>query len=134
MCYYQIVKKFKFEKLVRDNILSNILNGTKTNKVNFKILNNKQFLISLKKKFDEELKELDLNNKEDAIKELADLQLIIDTCLKTLEINKKEFREIAKNKNKKAGKFNKRIYIKNIEIDEKDEWFDYYVKKYKEIK
>ena len=97
-------------------------------------LNNKQFLISLKKKFDEELKVLDLNNKEDAIKELADLQLIIDTCLKFFDISKKEFKEITKKKNKKAGKFNKKIYIKNIEIDEKDEWFDYYVKKYKEIK
>ena len=128
------MRKFKFEKLVRDKIVNNILTGNKTNKVNYKILNSKQFLISLKKKFFEELKELDLNNKEDAVKELADLQLIIDTCLKNLRISKKEFREIYKNKNIKAGKFEKKIYIKNIEIDEKDEWFDYYVKKYKEIK
>lgn len=128
------MKKFQFEKLVRDKIVDNILSGTESNKVNYKILNNKQFLISLKKKFFEELKELDLNNKEEAIKELVDLQLLIDTCLKILKTNKKEFREIAKNKNEKAGKFNKKIYIKNIEIDEQDEWFDYYVKKYKEIK
>ncbi len=128
------MRKFRFEKLVRDKIVENILNGTKTNKVDYKILNNKQFLISLKKKFFEELKELDLTDKEDAIKELADLQLIIDTCLKNLEISKKEFKEVIKNKNKKVGKFEKKIYIKNIEIDEKDEWFDYYVKKYKEIK
>ena len=128
------MRKFRFEKLVRDKIVENILNGTKTNKVNFKILNNKQFSVSLKKKFFEELKELDLTDRKDAIKELADLQLIIDTCLKNLEISKKEFKEVIKNKNKKVGKFEKKIYIKNIEIDEKDEWFDYYVKKYKEIK
>lgn len=128
------MRKFRFEKLVRDKIIENILSGTKTNKVNYKILNNKQFLVSLKKKFSEELKELDLNNKDEAIKELADLQLIINTCLKTLKISKKEFKETIRNKNKKAGKFEKKIYIKNIEIDEKDEWFDYYMKKYKEIK
>lgn len=128
------MKKFRLEKLVRDKIIDNILSGTKTNKVNYKILNNKQFLFDLKKKFSEELKELDLNNKEEAIKELADLQLIIDTCLKELKISKKEFKEVFRSKNKKAGKFDKKIYIKNIEIDETDEWFNYYVKNYKEIK
>lgn len=128
------MRKFRFEKLVRDKIVENILSGTKTNKVIYKKLNDKQFLVSLKKKFGEELKELDLNNKEEAIKELADLQLIIDTCLKTLNIDKKEFKEIAKTKNKKNGKFDKKIYIKNIEIDETDKWFGYYVKNYKEIK
>jgi len=127
------VKKFKVEKLIRDKILDNILSN-KLNKVNYRILSNDNLLINLKKKFFEELKELDLSDKEDAKKELADLQLIIDTCLKTLGINKKEFKEIGKNKNKKVGKFDKKIYVKTVELDEKDEWFDYYVKKYKEIK
>ncbi len=133
MCYYQIVKKFKVEKLIRDKILNNILSN-KLNKVDYKILDKKDFLVSLKNKFIEEIKELNLNDKEDAVKELADLQLIIDTCLKTLGVNKKEFREIGKNKNNKVGKFNKKIYVKTVELDEKDEWFDYYVRKYKEIK
>jgi predicted house-cleaning noncanonical NTP pyrophosphatase (MazG superfamily) len=97
-------------------------------------LNKKDFLISLKNKFIEEIEELNLENKEEAIKELADLQLIIDICLKTLDIDKKEFKEIGKNKNKKVGKFDKKIYVKTVELDEKDEWFDYYVRKYKEIK
>lgn len=133
MCYYQIVKKFKVEKLIRDKILNNILSN-KLNKVDYKILDKKDFLVSLKNKFIEEIEELNLNDKEDAVKELADLQLIIDTCLKTLGVNKKEFREIGKNKNNKVGKFNKKIYVKTVELDEKDEWFDYYVRKYKEIK
>jgi len=127
------VKKFKVEKLIRDKILDNILSN-KLNKVDYQILNKKDFLVSLKNKFIEELKELDLNNKEEAVKELADLQLIIDTYLKTLDINKNEFRETAKNKNRKVGKFDKKIYVKTVELDEKDEWFSYYVKKYKEIK
>lgn len=127
------MKKFKVEKLIRDKILDHILSN-KLNKVNYRILNKNDFLVSLKKKFFEELKELDLNHKEDVIKELADLQLIIDTYLKTLEISKKEFKKIGKKKNEKVGKFNKKIYVKTVELDEKDEWFDYYVKKYKEIK
>ena len=127
------MKKFKVEKLIRDKILDNILSN-KLNRVDYKILNKKDFLISLKNKFIEEIEELNLENKEEAIKELADLQLIIDTCLKTLNIDKKEFREVGKNKNKKVGKFDKKIYVKIVELDEEDGWFDYYVKNYKEIK
>jgi len=125
------------EKLVRDKIVNNILSSNKLNKVDFRVLNNKDFLKNLKEKFFEELKELNLNKKEDAIKELADLQLIIDTCLKNLKISQKEFKEIFKNKNKKVGKFDKKIYIKTVELAEKDEWLPYYeknYKKYKEIK
>lgn len=133
MCYYRLVKKFKLEKLIRDKILDNILSRD-TNKVDYKILNKKDFLVSLKNKFFEEIEELNFEDKKEALKELSDLQLIIDTCLKTLNINKKEFREIGKKKNKKVGKFDKKIYVKTVELDEKDEWFDYYVKKYKEIK
>lgn len=127
------MKKFKVEKLIRDKILDNILSN-KLNRVDYKILNKKDFLISLKNKFIEEIEELNLENKEEVIKELADLQLIIDTCLKTLNIDKKEFREVGKNKNKKVGKFDKKIYVKIVELDEEDGWFDYYVKNYKEIK
>jgi len=108
--------------------------SNKLNKVDYQILNKNDFLINLKNKFFEEIDELDLNNGKEAVKELADLQLIIDSCLKTLKIDKKDFRKVQKDKNKKFGKFDKKIYVKTVELDEKDEWFDYYVKKYKEIK
>jgi predicted house-cleaning noncanonical NTP pyrophosphatase (MazG superfamily) len=85
------MKKFKVEKLVRDNILDSILKN-KLNKVSYKVLNKKKFLEALKKKFFEELEELDFKDTDRSIKELADLQLIIDTCLKVLKVNKSYFR------------------------------------------
>ncbi|MDD4937591.1 MAG: nucleoside triphosphate pyrophosphohydrolase [Candidatus Shapirobacteria bacterium] len=130
------MRKFKFEKLVRDKIPDKILINKK-NKIDFKILNKKEFLKSLRDKFFEELEELDLNSKDDAVKELADLQLIIDSCLEALEIKQKDFKKIFKNKNIENGKFSKRIYIKTVEIDKNDKWLPYYeskYNKYKEIK
>jgi len=127
------MKRFRVEKLIRDKILGNIL-ANELNKVDYQILDKKNFLVNLKKKFFEELEELDLNNKEDAIKELVDLQLIIDTCLKALKIDKKEFRKVFDKKNQDLGKFDKKIYMKIVDLDEDDEWFDYYKKKFKEIK
>jgi len=108
--------------------------SNKFNRVDYRTLDDKDFLRSLKIKFFEELEELDLDDKEDAVRELADLQLIIDTCLKTLKVDRKEFKKIGNDKNKKLGKFDKRIYVRTVDLDEKDEWFSYYEKKFKEIK
>lgn len=127
------MKKFRVEKLIRDKILDNIL-ANKLNKVDYKILDQKSFLINLKKKFFEEIEELDFDNKEDSIKELADLQLIIDTCLKVLKVNKEKLKKTMEDKNRKLGKFDKKIYVKTVDLDEGDEWFSYYKKKFKELK
>lgn len=127
------MKKFKVEKLVRDKIVDHILSN-KLAKADYKILDNKEFLSELKKKFYEELEEFNLSDKDNLKNELADLQLLIDCFLKTLKINKKELKLISKNKNKNLGVFNKKIFLKTVELDEKDNWLPYYRKKYKEIK
>jgi len=127
------MKKFRIKKLVRDNIINNI-HQNKKSKTKSRILNKKEFLIALKEKFKEEIEELDLDNKEKRIKELADLQLIIDSILENLDISKKELKKVYQKKNKKIGKFEKRIFLEEVELDENDEWVDYYQKKYKEIK
>jgi len=127
------MKKFKVEKLIRDNIFDNIRKN-KFTKIEYKKLDNKEFLEKLKKKFYEELEEFDLSDEKNIKNELADLQLIMDYFLKTLNISKKELTVISKDKNKKVGVFDKRIYLKNIELDENDDWFSYYQKRYEEIK
>lgn len=127
------MKRFRVEKLIRDKILDNILKN-KLNKVDYEILDKKSFLISLRKKFFEEINELDFEDKENVVKELADLQLIINSCLRTIRVDKKEFKNIFKIKNEKFGKFDKKIYVKTVDLDEGDEWFDYYKKKFEEIK
>ena len=65
---------------------------------------------------------------------MADLQLILDYFLKSLKINKKKLREISRTKNLKVGKFNKKIFLKTIELDDNDPWVEYYQKRYEEIK
>jgi predicted house-cleaning noncanonical NTP pyrophosphatase (MazG superfamily) len=127
------MKKFRVEKLVRDKILDNICKN-KLAKVDYKRLNDEEFLIELKKKFYEELEEFDLSDSENFKNELADLQLIVDYFLKTLNVTKKELNSISKKKNKKVGVFDKKIFLKTVELDESDEWIPYYEKRCKEIK
>lgn len=127
------MKKFEVEKLVRDKVVDHILSN-KLAKADYKKLDDKEFLSELKNKFYEELEEFNLSDEENIKNELADLQLIIDYFLKTLNIDKKELKLISKNKNKKIGVFNKKIFLKTVELDENDNWLPYYQKKYKEIK
>lgn len=127
------MRKFIIQKLVRDKILENILSNKK-NSVDFYKLDKESFLKNLKNKFLEEIEELNFDNETEAVKELADLQLIIDSCLEVLSINEEKFKEIYDKKNTKNGKFEKKIFIKTVELDEQDEWVSYYEKKYKEVK
>jgi predicted house-cleaning noncanonical NTP pyrophosphatase (MazG superfamily) len=127
------MRKFRVEKLVRDKILDNIYKN-KLAKADYKILNDREFLVELKKKFYEELEEFDPTDTENAKNELVDLQLLIDYFKKILDIKKEELKLISKKKNEKAGGFDKKIFLKTVELDEKDEWLPYYEKKFKEIK
>ena len=127
------MRKFEVKKLIRDKIFKKMIDE-KSTKIDFEILNNKNFLKQLKKKFYEELEEFDLSDEAEVKNELADLQLILDYFLKNFKISKKELREISKNKNLKVGKFDKKIFLKTIELDDSNSWIEYYQKRYKEIK
>ncbi len=131
------MRKFKFSKLVRDKIVENIISVG--NKPNWRKLSNKEYLQELKNKVLEEALEVPkCTNNQELIKELADIQEIIDNMLGTLKVSKLEFKEIQNKKNEKAGSFKKKLYIKDVETgDEETEWVKYYLAnpdKYPEIK
>lgn len=126
------MKKFKIKKLVRDNIIK-IIHKNELAKTKSRILKKKELLEALKNKFKEEIEELEFTDIEESKKELADLQLIIDSLLENLKISKKELREVCKKKSQKVGKFKEGIFLEEVELDENDEWFSYYERKFKEI-
>jgi len=126
------MRRFKLQKLVRDKVLDNIL--AKGNKVVSHKLNDKNFVLELKKKLLEECNELNLSQGNNIIDEIADVQEVIDNLLKVLKVKKKKIKEILKNKVKKAGSFKKRTYIETVDLNDNDEWIKYYTKNFTEIK
>ena len=127
---------FRMKKLVRDKIVEKI--KKRGNKVESRILDNKEYIHELKSKLKEELTELDevvFGDKENFKNELADIQLLIDCLLKENNITKKDLLEFQKEKYDKMGGFDKRIFIDTISLMSDDEWVEYYVKKgFEEIK
>lgn len=129
------IKKFKFAKLVRDNIVSGI--QTAGNKPVFKILNIDEYKLELLKKLAEESNELGSASKEELLGELADLQEIIDNLLDAVGISRQELTDAQIKKNLKAGSFKNMHYIDYVEAEEESEWGRFYLKnshKYPEIK
>lgn len=104
----------QYNKLVRDNI-PNIIQAD-GRAVNIRILNNEDYKKELNSKLKEELAEY---LKDNNVEELADIVEVIYGLLKSMKITKQEFEEIRKNKNKKNGAFNKKIFL--IEAEEKKE-------------
>lgn len=121
------MRKFKFSKLVRDKIVNQIISAG--DKPNWKVLTEQEYIQKLKDKIVEESLEIPgSDNKEETIKELADVQEIIDNLLDTLKISKKEFLKIQKEKNDKNGSFKMRHYIENVETtDIVTKWVQYYL-------
>lgn len=131
------MRKFKFAKLVRDKIVDQIVSNG--NKPNWRVLSDEDYIKELKNKILEEASEISKSeDSEDLVKELADVQEIVDNLLDTLKVSKKQFKEIQNKKNKKAGSFKKRLYIEYVETtDDEGEWTKYnlaHPDKYPEIK
>lgn len=128
------MRKFKFSKLVRDKIVEGIIAAG--NKPHWRYLSDEEFTEELKKKLVEESVEIPKVQGEDLVKELADLQEVIDNLLAQLNVTKEEFLDIQNKKNTKAGSFKNKQYIEYVETKDDSEWVEYYVgspEKYPEI-
>lgn len=130
------MRKFKFDKLVRDRIVEHIEKSG--NKPVWKTLSDEEYVLELKKKIMEEASELLIDEPEgdELLKELADIQEIIDNLLAALGTSKKRLREFQKKKNEKNGSFRKRLFIDRVEAKDNAVEIDYYLKhpeKYPEI-
>ncbi len=127
--------EFRFEKLVRDNIVANII--ASGGKVNYRSLNDEEFLEESKKKLAEEVAEVQVAVKRDFASELADVQELVDALRQACGITDEEFARIRRAKQQKAGGFGGRFYISTVEVDPDSEWGRYYrahPERYPEVK
>lgn len=129
------MRKFKFAKLVRDKIVDSAISNNQI--PHYRVLKKKEYILELQRKIVEEAKELpDVKETEEMIKEIADIQEVLDNLTEVLRIKPGEIKKAQEKKNKKAGSFQKRIYIDTFEVPEDSEWINYLTanpEKYPEI-
>ena len=103
-------KAIKYNKLIRDKIPEIIKDAGLTPSV--KVLNKKEYLKEIKKKFIEEVKELvEAKTKKEVVNEIIDIQELIDTLVYEIDLTKSELKKQQKIKNKKRGGFKKRLFL-----------------------
>lgn len=129
------MRRFKFGKLVRDKIVEGIKESGNT-PVYYE-LNEEDYLEELKKKVSEEAVEIPVaTDRQELLKELADVLEVIDNLAEALGSSREDLETIRTEKNKKAGSFKKRLYVDYVEVEDNSEWISYYLSspdKYPEI-
>lgn len=155
------MRTFRFDKLVRDKILSGMEeDGTIAV---WRKLNDDEFAVEVAKKLEEELDELDENvgqNRDRDLKELADVAEVYELAYKILdhdehydileaameelekgidmwEIDPDELLEAKAKKIDKFGAYKNRIYIEAVKVKEDNPWMQRYLAspdKYPEVK
>lgn len=99
-----------YNKLIRDKI-PEITKADGWTSVTRK-LNNKEYVLELRKKILEEVKELNEGSgRDNLIEELVDLQEIIDAILVAKKVGKKDFKKIQNTKREKRGGFEKKLFL-----------------------
>ena len=101
-----------YNKLVRDRIPEIIENNGETPVT--RILSNEEYKLELEKKLYEEYNEVLESNGKDRIEELADMLEIIIALSKLENSNLDEVIEVSKQKVKKRGAFDKKIYLEKV--------------------
>lgn len=121
------MRTFKLNKLVRDKIVQfhQDVNGH----VEYKILNDKEYLQALQQKLMEEASEIKNSSPDDVLKELADLQEVIDCMLDVIGKTGADLKTVQLAKTKKSGSFKKRHYIHTVTLPDNEYWTSYYAQK-----
>jgi len=101
-----------YNKLVRDNIPDIIEKNGETPIIRF--LTNTEYKLELEKKLYEEYNEVLEARGKERIEELADMLEIISALAKLENSNLTEVIEVSKEKVKKIGAFDKKIYLEKV--------------------
>lgn len=119
------MRKFRFEKLVRDKIPQSFYE--EGSKPVVRRLDDREYFEALRAKLIEESNEVPFGNTEEALKEIADLQEIIDCLVDSVGATKEEAVRVQQAKREKYGSFMQRQYVEMLEIDAENPWVEHYV-------
>ena len=118
-------EKFKTNILVRDKMIEKM--SSDGIHVDYKKLDEENYIASLREKIIEEAKEVaEENNREKLIYEFADLLEVAQTLATAVGITEFEIAKAQKEKREKSGGFKKGYFTNFVEIDSENPAIEYY--------
>ncbi len=110
----------EYNKLIRDRIIELIEHDNL--KYSSRLLNEEEYKVELVNKLVEESKEVrdSIGSKAELIKEIADVQEVIEYIVKTFELDEAEILLVKDERKNKRGGFDKRIFLESMEEKKTD--------------
>lgn len=118
--------KFQFSKLVRDKIIEHQLASGAT--PSYRQLSPDQHKDELIKKIIEESQEISQAQPNEIAMEIADVQQALDDLKELYGLTTEDISKAQAAKNRKNGAFKKGLYVNYIEVDDGNDWVNYYRK------
>lgn len=116
--------KFIFNKLVRDKIVQQqIASGADPEYYKLDPTEHAEALVA---KILEEAAEIPVADRDEAIKEIADVQQAMDDLKKVLGLDDQDIANAQAIKNERVGAFAEGLFVETVTVDEGDKWIDYY--------
>jgi predicted house-cleaning noncanonical NTP pyrophosphatase (MazG superfamily) len=131
------MKRFYFNKLVRDKIIAKNESNPEVLHSEYRVLSSGEYRQELKKKLLEELDEVLLSegDRGEMVKEFGDLQAVIAALRDSFDITEQEVKEAMSAKADDAGEFSCRYFIEYVDIEDNSKWVEIFrsqPNKYKE--
>ena len=116
--------RFYLQKLVRDKVVKKCLDDEEVLHTEYRKLGKQEFRRELLRKVHEEADEipLDDNQRDESLKELADLQEVVDTLRQDFGFSTEQVQEEMARKKQDKGGFDKRHYIKYHDLADDSKW------------
>ncbi|QCT42379.1 nucleoside triphosphate pyrophosphohydrolase [Candidatus Nanosynbacter featherlites] len=118
--------RFYLQKLVRDKVVPNCLDDPEVVHTEYRELDSQEFRRELVCKVHEEADEIPLGDKQrdEALKELADLQEVVDTLRQDFGFSIEQVQEAMARKKQKKGGFDNRHYIEYNDLVDDSKWVE----------
>ena len=116
--------RFYLQKLVRDKVVKKCLDDEEVLHTEYRKLGKQEFRRELLRKVHEEADEIPLNDdrRDESLKELADLQEVVDSLRQDFGFSIEQVQEEMARKKQDKGGFDKRQYIKYHDLDDDSKW------------
>ena len=116
--------RFYLQKLVRDKVVKKCLDDEEVLHTEYRKLGKQEFRRELLRKVHEEADEIPLNDdrRDESLKELADLQEVVDALRQDFGFSREQVQEEMSRKKQDKGGFDKRHYIKYHDLADDSKW------------
>lgn len=120
--------RFRFQKLVRDKLPSSY--AALDQKIVSRRLVGKELRNALRAKLIEEAAEIPFEDgsRKDLVNEISDVQQVLDDMKSACGLSDEEVARAQEKKLMKKGGFAEGVFVETIELNDDDEWVDYYRK------